>query len=78
MALAIRFVQWLSGINVVAFTLYLLGLSAVILGFMNLSSIILSIFVVDKYGRMALFFEGGLQMIFAGKLLPFNFIPHAK
>lgn len=80
MALAIPAFQQLTGINVVAFYAPVLFqtigfgsdaalLSAVILGVMNLSSIIISIFVVDKYGRRALFLEGGLQMIICQVLI---------
>ncbi|URD91977.1 Sugar transport protein [Musa troglodytarum] len=38
-------------------------MSAVILGAVNLASILISIFVVDRYGRKLLFMVGGAQMI---------------
>lgn len=80
MALAIPFFQQLTGINVIAFYAPVLFktigfgsdaalLAAVILGVMNLSSIIISIFIVDKLGRRALFLEGGLQMIICQVLI---------
>eukprot|EP00253_Pinus_taeda_P011849 PITA_11849 len=80
MALAIPFFQQLTGINVIAFYAPVLFktigfgsnaalLAAVILGVMNLASIIISIFIVDKVGRRALFLQGGLQMIICQVLI---------
>lgn len=71
---AIPFLQQLTGINVIMFyapvlfstigfganaTLY----SAAIIGAVNIGSTIVSIVVVDKLGRRALFIQGGVQMI---------------
>eukprot|EP01018_Ginkgo_biloba_P005971 Gb_00132 [translate_table: standard] len=74
MALVIPLFQQLTGINVIAFYAPVLFqtigfgnnaslMAAVILGLVNLGSIIISIFVVDKYGRRLLFLQGGIQMI---------------
>uniref|UniRef100_A0A0D6R2X7 Major facilitator superfamily (MFS) profile domain-containing protein n=1 Tax=Araucaria cunninghamii TaxID=56994 RepID=A0A0D6R2X7_ARACU len=74
MAIFIPFFQQMTGINVIAFYAPVLFktigfasnaalMSAVILGAVNLVSIVVSIFVVDKYGRRFLFIEGGIQMI---------------
>lgn len=74
MAFAIPLSQQLTGINIVAFyapNLFQsvgLGndsalLSAVILGLVNLSSILVSTAVVDRFGRRFLFIAGGLQML---------------
>lgn len=74
MAVLIPFFQQLTGINVIAFYAPVLFqsvgfgknsalLSAVILGVVNLASIVLSMYIVDKFGRRVLFIEGGTQMI---------------
>ncbi|GLJ30126.1 hypothetical protein SUGI_0595850 [Cryptomeria japonica] len=74
MALLIPFFQQLTGINVIAFYAPVLFktigfksdaalMSAVILGVVNLVSIVISIFFVDKYGRRFLFLQGGIQMV---------------
>lgn len=74
MALLIPFFQQMTGINVIAFYAPVLFrtvgfksdaalMSAVILGVVNLVSIIISIFFVDKYGRRFLFLQGGVQMV---------------
>ena len=74
LSILIPLFQQLSGINVVMFyapvlfntigfgadaSLY----SAVIVGVVNILSTIVSIVLVDKLGRRALFLEGGVQMI---------------
>ncbi|KAK7351183.1 hypothetical protein VNO77_10440 [Canavalia gladiata] len=74
MAFAIPFFQQLTGINIVAFyspNLFQsvgLGndaalLSAIILGVVNLASILFSTFVVDRFGRRFLFITGGILML---------------
>jgi len=73
MAFAIPLSQQLTGINIVAFyapnLFQSVGfgndsalLSAVILGLVNLASILVSTSVVDRFGRRFLFIAGGLQM----------------
>ncbi|CAI8597514.1 unnamed protein product [Vicia faba] len=73
MALAIPFFQQLTGINIVAFyapNLFQsvgLGhdaalLSAIILGVVNLVSILVSTAIVDRFGRRFLFITGGIMM----------------
>ncbi|QCE15890.1 MFS transporter [Vigna unguiculata] len=73
MAVAITFFQQLTGINVVAFyapNLFQsvgLGhdaalLSAIILGTVNLASIVLGTAIVDRFGRRFLFVTGGIVM----------------
>jgi predicted MFS family arabinose efflux permease len=73
MAIAIPFFQQLTGINVIAFYAPVLFqsvgfgndsalIAAIILGLVNLGSILVSTFVVDRYGRKFLFMEGGIQM----------------
>ncbi|XP_027366451.1 sugar transport protein 5-like [Abrus precatorius] len=73
MAFAIPFFQQLTGINIVAFyapNLFQsvgLGheaalLSAIILGTVNLASILISTAVVDRFGRRFLFITGGILM----------------
>ncbi|XP_010547707.1 PREDICTED: sugar transport protein 11-like [Tarenaya hassleriana] len=70
----IPFFQQLTGINVIMFyapvLFKTLGFgndaslwSAVITGMVNVLSTVVSIFTVDKFGRRALFLQGGLQMI---------------
>lgn len=74
MAFAIPLSQQLTGINIVAFyapnLFQSVGfgndsalLSAVILGLVNLASILVSTAVVDLFGRRFLFIVGGLQML---------------
>ncbi|KAJ1377435.1 Sugar/inositol transporter, partial [Sesbania bispinosa] len=74
MAFAIPFSQQLTGINIVAFyapnIFQSVGfgnnsalLSAIILGLVNLASIMVSAAVVDRFGRRFLFIVGGIQML---------------
>ncbi|KAL9315780.1 hypothetical protein ACSQ67_016781 [Phaseolus vulgaris] len=74
MAFVIPLSQQLTGINIVAFYAPNLFqsvsfgndsalLSAVILGLVNLASILVSTAVVDRFGRRFLFIVGGLQML---------------
>ncbi|KAF6140625.1 hypothetical protein GIB67_013918 [Kingdonia uniflora] len=74
MAVMIPFFQQLTGINVIAFYAPVLFqsigfgsdgalLGAIILGSVNLVSIMLSMVIVDRYGRRVLFMEGGIQMV---------------
>lgn len=74
MSIAIPLFQQLTGINVIAFYAPVLFqtvgfgsntalIAAVILGGVNLGSILVSTLVVDRYGRKVLFMEGGVQMI---------------
>ena len=73
MAVAIPFFQQLTGINIIAFYAPVLFqsvgfgsdsalIASIILGLVNLGSIIVSTFVVDRYGRRFLFLIGGIQM----------------
>ncbi|OUZ99334.1 Sugar/inositol transporter [Macleaya cordata] len=74
MSIMIPIFQQLTGINVIAFYAPVLFQSvgfgndsaligAIILGLVNLGSIVISMFTVDRYGRRVLFMEGGVQMI---------------
>lgn len=74
MSIAIPFFQQVTGINVIAFYAPVLFQSvgfgnnsaligAIILGLVNLGSIIVSTSVVDRFGRRFLFIEGGIQMV---------------
>lgn len=74
MAIAIPFFQQMTGINIVAFyapNLFQsvgLGhdaalLSAIILGAVNLASLLVSTAVVDRFGRRFLFISGGILML---------------
>ncbi|KAF7829933.1 sugar transport protein 5 [Senna tora] len=74
MAIAIPFFQQLTGINIVAFyspnLFQSVGfgndaalLSTIILGVVNLGSIMVSSAVVDRFGRRFLFIVGGIQML---------------
>ncbi|PIA63859.1 hypothetical protein AQUCO_00201288v1 [Aquilegia coerulea] len=74
MAVLIPFFQQLTGINVIAFYAPVIFqsvgfgsnsalVSAIILGLVNLGSIVMSMFVVDRFGRRVLFMEGGIQMV---------------
>ncbi|MCL7030649.1 hypothetical protein MKW94_010514 [Papaver nudicaule] len=69
----IPFFQQLTGINTIAFYAPVLFNSvgfgndsalkgAILLGLVNVGSIVVSMFMVDKFGRRALFIEGGIQM----------------
>lgn len=73
MAIAIPFFQQLTGINIIAFYAPVLFqsvgfgsdsalIAAIILGLVNLASILVSTVVVDRFGRRFLFLEGGVQM----------------
>uniref|UniRef100_A0A7N0UMD2 Major facilitator superfamily (MFS) profile domain-containing protein n=1 Tax=Kalanchoe fedtschenkoi TaxID=63787 RepID=A0A7N0UMD2_KALFE len=73
MAVFIPFFQQLTGINVIAFYAPVLFqsvgfgsdsalIAAIILGLVNLGSILVSTAVVDRYGRRFLFIIGGAQM----------------
>ena len=81
LAILIPFLQQLTGINVIMFyapvlfntigfganaTLY----SAVIIGAVNIGATVVSIVAVDRFGRRALLFEGGIQMIASQVCLP--------
>lgn len=70
----IPFFQQLTGINVIMFYAPVLFktlgfgadaalMSAVISGLVNVFATVVSIFTVDRFGRRALFLEGGIQMI---------------
>lgn len=85
-AILIPFFQQLTGINVIMFYAPVLFktigfggsaslMSAVITGLVNVFATIVSIYGVDKWGRRALFLEGGTQMLIAQvrhKFLKFN------
>ncbi|KAL5559004.1 hypothetical protein UlMin_035215 [Ulmus minor] len=73
MSIAIPFFQQLTGINIIAFYAPVLFqsvgfgsdsalIASIILGLVNLGSILVSTFVVDRYGRRFLFLVGGIQM----------------
>ena len=73
MAVMIPFFQQLTGINVIMFYAPVLFntigfgdnaslMSAVITGIVNVGATLVSIYGVDKWGRRALFLEGGAQM----------------
>ncbi|KAK6940150.1 Major facilitator, sugar transporter-like [Dillenia turbinata] len=73
MAIAIPFFQQVTGINIIAFYAPVLFqsvgfgsdsalIASIILGLVNLGSILVSTYVVDRYGRRFLFKEGGIQM----------------
>ncbi|KAK2659737.1 hypothetical protein Ddye_006270 [Dipteronia dyeriana] len=73
MSIAIPFFQQVTGINIIAFYAPVLFQSvgfgsdsaltaAIILGLVNLGSILVSTVVVDRYGRRFLFLIGGIQM----------------
>ncbi|KAK9271052.1 hypothetical protein L1049_026641 [Liquidambar formosana] len=74
MAIAIPFFQQLTGINIIAFYAPVLFqsvgfgsdsalIAAIILGLVNLASILVSTAVVDRCGRRFLFIVGGAQML---------------
>lgn len=73
MSIAVPFFQQVTGINIIAFYAPVLFQSlgfgsdsaligAIILGLVNLASILVSTAIVDRYGRRVLFIEGGTQM----------------
>ncbi|XP_065882115.1 sugar transport protein 5 isoform X2 [Euphorbia lathyris] len=73
MSIAVPFFQQVTGINVIAFYAPVLFqsvgfgkdsalIAAIILGSVNLCSIMVSTVVVDRFGRRFLFFVGGIQM----------------
>ncbi|GMH21870.1 hypothetical protein Nepgr_023713 [Nepenthes gracilis] len=73
MAILIPFFQQVTGINIIAFYAPVLFqsvgfgrdsalLAAIVLGLVNLGSILVSTLVVDRFGRRFLFLEGGTQM----------------
>lgn len=73
MAIAIPSFQQLTGINIIAFYAPVLFqsvgfgsdsslIASIILGLVNLASILVSTFVVDRYGRRFLLLVGGIQM----------------
>ncbi len=73
MSIAIPFFQQVTGINIIAFYAPVLFqsvgfgsnsalIAAIILGMVNLGSILVSTSVVDRYGRRFLFLVGGIQM----------------
>lgn len=73
MSIAIPFFQQLTGINIIAFYAPVLFqsvgfgndsalIASIILGLVNLASILVSTGVVDRFGRRFLFLEGGIQM----------------
>ncbi|XP_009781318.1 sugar transport protein 5-like isoform X2 [Nicotiana tabacum] len=75
MSIAIPFFQQMTGINIIAFYAPVLFrsvgfgnnsalLGAVILGLVNLGSILVSTGIVDRFGRRFLFILGGVQMLF--------------
>ncbi|XP_077224810.1 sugar transport protein 5-like [Tasmannia lanceolata] len=75
MAIAIPVFQQLTGVNIVAFYAPILFqtvgsqanaalLGAVILGLVNLLSVLVSTSLVDRIGRRILFIQGGIQMLF--------------
>ncbi|XP_058086167.1 sugar transport protein 5 [Magnolia sinica] len=74
MSVAIPLFQQMTGINIIAFYAPILFqtvgfgsnsalMAAIILGLVNLGSILVSTFVVDRFGRRFLFMQGGAQMI---------------
>ncbi|XP_049387820.1 sugar transport protein 5-like [Solanum stenotomum] len=73
MSIAIPFFQQMSGINIIAFYAPVLFrsvglgnnsalLGAIILGVVNVGSILVSTCIVDRFGRRFLFIQGGVQM----------------
>ncbi|CAL5332791.1 hypothetical protein CsSME_00014318 [Camellia sinensis var. sinensis] len=73
MSIAIPFFQQVTGINIIAFYAPVLFqsvgfgndsalIAAIILGLVNLGSILVSTVVVDRFGRRFLFLQGGIQM----------------
>ncbi|XWS47693.1 hypothetical protein CRYUN_Cryun13aG0006000 [Craigia yunnanensis] len=74
MSIAIPFFQQVTGINVITFYAPILFrtiglgesgslLSAVVIGLVGLASVLISMLVVDKFGRRALFMIGGALML---------------
>lgn len=73
-AIAVPFFQQVTGINIIAFYAPVLFqsvgfgnnsalIASIILGLVNLGSILVSTYMVDRHGRRFLFMEGGIQMI---------------
>lgn len=86
MSIAIPFFQQLTGINIVAFYAPVLFQSvgfgsdsaligAIILGAVNLASILVSTAIVDRFGRRFMFFEGGSQMFVCQVIIVLWFLP---
>lgn len=84
-AIFIPFFQQLTGMNVIMFYAPVLFktigfgdtaslMSAVITGLVNCVATLVSIAVVDKFGRRGLFLEGGLQMLISQVLLLYIYI----
>lgn len=82
MSIAIPFFQQVTGINIVAFYAPVLFQSvgfgnnsaligAIILGAVNLASIVVSTVIVDRFGRRFMFFEGGVQMFMCQVIIIF-------
>ncbi|MBA0805922.1 hypothetical protein Gohar_005407 [Gossypium harknessii] len=80
MAIAIPFFQQVTGINVIAFYATLLFrtigigesaslLSSVVTGVIGAGSTFISMLIVDKFGRRALFMVGGIQMLISQILI---------
>ncbi|KAK8489779.1 hypothetical protein V6N13_096421 [Hibiscus sabdariffa] len=80
MAIAIPFFQQVTGINVIAFYATLLFrtigigesaslLSSVVTGVIGVASTFISMLIVDKFGRRALFMVGGIQMFISQMLI---------
>lgn len=74
LAILFPFFQQLTGINIIAFYAPVLFesvgfgndsalIAAIILGLVNLCSILVSTCLVDRFGRRFLFLEGGIQML---------------
>ncbi|BFG19283.1 hypothetical protein CerSpe_055570 [Prunus speciosa] len=73
-AIAVPFFQQVTGINIIAFYAPVLFqsvgfgnnsalIASIILGLVNLGSILVSTYMVDRHGRRFLFMQGGIQMI---------------
>lgn len=85
-AVLIPFFQQFTGLNVITFYAPILFrtigfgsqaslMSAAIIGSFKPVSTLISIFVVDKFGRRALFLEGGVQMLICQVHVLFTFSP---
>ncbi|CAL2235474.1 unnamed protein product [Prunus armeniaca] len=73
-AISVPFFQQVTGINIIAFYAPVLFqsvgfgndsalIASIILGLVNLGSILVSTYMVDRHGRRFLFMEGGIQMV---------------
>lgn len=82
MSIAIPFFQQVTGVNVLAFYAPILFqsvgfgndsalIAAIILGVVNLGSILVSAAVVDRFGRRFLFIIGGIQMLLCQVCIPY-------